>query len=357
MGGDNDIKPQTVLVPSNESSKLVSRIVSPLAAQFANLDIRQTLAASDVIRLQQHDLITSSNKDKKPPSSTSTGSLDYPFNSPASSSNTDPSPLGSSVAKKSKAQPATAATAVSPIREQTSNLSTVSSKPPLEIVTDTTPKETTIVDDESVTLSNEEEIQRMAEVFSLKRLKRNFAPKPLRISSRHLQQRLSPVINSAPMRPVFAQYPVSRMPVRYVYPAVPSMPVMPHPYQYTYTPVKRTRQATTDRSVRQKLPRNSQAFRKKPVLDVFQNEATRVAPMPSQPPSAHREHFEDISRSPERHSRLSSDASATLQGNISFNDESTFNFKIFKANDEAAKQKFIKICETTWDTYFSNSVQ
>lgn len=236
------------------------------------------------------------------------------------------------------------------------------------------------------------EFDRMSAALSLKKLKRDRAPTPLRIPG-HARGVL-PAINSAPIRtyysgiPSYTGYsipvgypgrnhsghagvggpvgnlggttPLSlatagyfqprRMPIRqFVQPG-------PYPVQVVQTPLRRNIPSVYER----KTARPRGKDRRKPVQDVFLGDVKREAPMTSQPPSAQKEYFDnheddrtDATDEEMREMESKRLANALVEGTISFDEQAAFNFKIFGERDHDAKSKFMKMCETTWDQYMT----
>lgn len=232
------------------------------------------------------------------------------------------------------------------------------------------------------------EFDRMSAALSLKKLKRDRAPAPLRIPGH--AGGVSPAINSAPMRtyysgiPSYTGYSVPigflgrnhgghgpignfgvasslnlasagyfqprRMPVRqFVQPG-------PYPMLVVQTPLRRNIPSAYER----KPIRPRGKDRRKPVQDVFLGDVKREAPMTSQPPSAQQEYFDnheddrtDATDEEMREMESKRLANALVEGTISFDEQSAFNFKIFGERDHDAKSKFMKMCETTWDQYMT----
>lgn len=211
------------------------------------------------------------------------------------------------------------------------------------------------------------EFDRISASLGRKRLRREKAPRPLNIPGQI--RGISPIINSAPIRPYYSSpygvppgyqprntaagyYQVRRVPVRGFMPSVPYTAV-----QMVSTPSRRAMNVN-DRRV---TPRPRTKERRKPVQDVFLGDLTKDAPMRSQPPSAQREHFangdEDRTEATEdemREMESKRRAHSIVQGSICLNGEPAFKFKIFEAGDDA-KAKFLKVCETTWDEYVARS--
>lgn len=175
-----------------------------------------------------------------------------------------------------------------------------------------------------------------------KRIRRDKAPKPLRLA---LPMSGLPMICSAPLR-TFGHpglHP-SRAVSRRLYPPqyMPMTAVVATPMPR----MVRVRDVRDFRDARGSKPRKAI---KGPVRDVFVDEQVRPAPISSQPLSAQKEHFSlsDDEREDDDQ-RLQS-----LEGAITFNEEAHYRFRIF--DDKAAKEKFMKICETTWDKYVQSS--
>ncbi|OBA24297.1 hypothetical protein METBIDRAFT_10448 [Metschnikowia bicuspidata var. bicuspidata NRRL YB-4993] len=205
------------------------------------------------------------------------------------------------------------------------------------------------------------ELERIASSLTRKTLKRNNAPGPLRISPKVHAGSTAPAINSAPMRSLYGPQALRRVPVRYLYPAMGHFPQTA--VHYMPTPIRRTTGAGSERVAKPRLPRAMSARRRKPVLDVFEGQVAKLAPMPAQPPSAQIEHFDVGHSDEEKATQDEMDemeikrrrTTSALRGTISFNEESAFKFTIFQGNESNAKKKFLEVCETTWDKYMANS--
>lgn len=120
--------------------------------------------------------------------------------------------------------------------------------------------------------------------------------------------------------------------------------------------------------------------KKQPVLDVFIDDAIKVAPMISQPPSAQLCYVTETPESPNPHTygmcpksaphaqRASqiqpvlkppppppSKPSDVLHGSLYFKDTDAFNFLIYKESAKDSKKNFMRICEMAWDAYHTKS--
>lgn len=123
--------------------------------------------------------------------------------------------------------------------------------------------------------------------------------------------------------------------------------------------------------------------KKQPVLDVFINDAVRVAPMISQPPSAQLCYLTEAPEPPRTQPSGPSSQTApqppntlqpgsskllpnapplpqpskpcdVLHGSLYFKDTDAFNFLIYRESAKDSKKNFMKICEMAWDTYHKN---
>lgn len=258
---------------------------------------------------------------------------------------------------------------------------------------------------------NSPTFDRLALLFGRKKLKRDRAPGPLQIPNH--ARGVAPAINSAPIRTYYTGFPANAYTIPTGYPGRGPHPVRmaagPHgnmanmgnmgnmggvasvasvasvapvaplsgasmmprrvmrpfvqPVAYpnvhvVQTPLRRNIPIVYERRVAKARGKE----RRKPVLDVFSNDLTREAPMNSQPPSAQREYFElpeeDRSNATEEEMKEMESKRqdlATILGTIQFNEEAAFNFKIFPGRETDAKEKFMKVCETTWDQYVLQS--
>lgn len=353
----------SLLVLSNDKAKsdMIMKIVSPITPQFVNLDMRDTLKISEVIRLQQNELIASGKYEQNRSPRRSMG------HTPVSTNWLDASPLRvGGLGEKSVTKPGENVVSVlagGESSEDAAKLSTANTSPieidaefgdeGLDLGHESAGSEGSLIDDS--------ELMRLSSALSRKTLKRNNAPGPLRISPKAYAANMAPMINSAPMRSMYGVHPLRRAPVRYFYPAMGHVPQTA--MHYMPTPIRRTMAVGPDRISKPRLPRAVSARRRKPVLDVFEGQVAKLAPMPSQPPSAQLEHF-DVSHSDEEKATQEEmeemeikrkGVDTSLKGSISFNDESAFKFTIFQGNESNAKKKFMEICETTWDKYMDNS--
>lgn len=303
---------------SRDANDVMMRIVSPITPAMMSEEMRNTVRLSQTIRQQQNSLIAA----KQDLLSASTRELD------SDRSSNDKSPQTELSAESRSPQPAISKAVESPVIIVASPPSTVTVATPTS---------------ESGKPDSDEEFLRLANTLAEKRLKRK-APGPLQLASGHIHH---PAINSAPLRSYRRAMP------RYVQ-------TVPYPMQcvpYTAIPMTPYRRVMPKAAQLAQRPRKE---RKRPVLDVFHGDITRTAPMPSQPPSAQLEHFEQVpsddrSEATEEEMRemeqKSKDAHQVF-GSISFMNQSVFNFKIFgNKTDEERKEKFMKICETTWDEY------
>lgn len=317
--------PQLMVSHDKANSDAILRIVSPIAPLMMTGEMRNTLRLSQMVRAQQNNLIAAGQY-KEPASGASSAAND--------SSEDDASDAKDAMDGDAKAPEAHG----------------------IDDSADTTaPERSDDADDrasggslaESPELSAE--FVRLTNTLALKKLKRKHAPGPLLISPAS-QARVAPSISSAPMRTVYGYYPQKRVPVRYVYPMYSAVPYV---QPVVLTPLRRN----IPTSARE---RGRVHARRRPVLDVFPGDVTKAAPMPSQPPSAHVEYFDDrdddnlvATEEEMREMERKREASDALLGSITFNDESAFNFKIFRSKEGDAKRKFMKICETTWDEFMA----
>lgn len=295
--------------------------------------------------------------------------------------------------------------------------------------------ETVVVNDPSNSLPDE--MDNLSTPTSIKRLKRENIPTPLRMSG----SSASPMIQSAPIRQnrvgitsrayprrfapyqiqVQHQYPHPQVngAYRYMLPqpiaygghpgAVQSMRkvrMVPYTSSGRYFPFHHARSMAPSHppaqtaAAHQKLSSKSST-----VTDVYHGDYTKAAPLHSQPLSAQREMFDvpikastntvDDDRMPvsedeikemqekydnnvesvaideddEQHAKFSANDRDHVFGSINFMNESVFNFKIFNQSltspedeteekDDLAKEKekFLKICETSWDEFVNSRV-
>lgn len=354
-----------------EKSDMILRIVSPIAPQFVSHDLRHTLRLSESIRNQQNNLIASGHYEKSLASSDSNSSASLMLNGSSGGldSNTTPSHTateGSSVEREAEPRSSLSWAGKSDTDHD------LAKKPDVPIIE---------VDSEEVKdhqmqgaspnsggtyYSDSSEFNRIANAMSRKKLKRDNPPGDLKLLPSRLNNvRQTPLIRSAPLRPstTAAPYGMQRwVPVRYVYPPLPPMPHSA--MQYVHTPSRRSMPGHQERRAsRVRLPPRNSLVRRKPVLDVFQGDAVKFAPLPSQPPSAQLETFDEKHDDNEEATEEEIQemetkrkmANPVLKGSICFNDTSAFNFKIFKGNELLAKEKFLKICETTWNEYVAGT--
>ena len=375
-------KPRPALLEfSKDKTKndMIMRIVSPITPHFVSLDMRDTLKISEVIRLQQNELIALGNYEKRTSPSNQTPSqtpMLGNWSDTADFKTASSSAVGENDVLSEQKRDAQETSVNSTNSNDTSNGNyttdnnlTDNNKPAIEIDCDS--------ENESVNDSGNDangnssdssdsspleggELERISSALQSKKLKRNNAPGPLRISPKAFNASMAPAINLAPMRPLYGPHALRRAPVRYVYPSMGYLP--PTAVHYMPTPVRRNG-LMPERVAKPRLPRGLASRRRKPVLDVFEGQVAKLAPMPSQPPSAQLEKF-DVSHSDneaatqeemEEMEMKRKRANSALKGSILFNDESAFNFTLFQGNESSAKKKFLEVCETTWDKYMASS--
>ena len=301
----------------------------------------------------------------------------------------------------------------------------------------TSDSETVVVNESNNTLPDE--MDKLSTPTSIKRLKRDNIPTPLKMN---IRPSANPTIQSAPIRQNRLSIASRAYPKRYVpyqiqvqhqnahpYAQAPNRRypyMLPQPVAYTGYPgrvqgmqrLRMTPYTSTARyfpihhsranscfgvahptAVYHKQPKNAN-----PVTDVYHGDYTKVAPLQSQPLSSQREVFDmpdrdgdddvDDDRMPvsedeikEMQEKYDNDVESSaidiedeqksvfakdevreqVFGSINIMNESVFNFKIFKqspSSPDAAsddkddlsrdKEKFLKICETSWDEFVSS---
>lgn len=371
----------------------IAQIVSPIVPLKMSEEMRNTLRISESIRQQQTHLIAASNLENKESLLPAKSASDLATNAESdTSSDHQQEPHGDRQGESSNETPETSpivdrgntptpATSEDATGPKESNSSETSEQAPARLCSPASEQELASFD-------------RLALSFGRKKLKRDRAPGPLQIPNHG--RGISPAINSAPIRtyytgftttngyniptgypgrgghaghglvgPIGAGGAVARLqgPIPAAGPLGQPRRVQMRPFlqpvsypnvHVVQTPLRRTIPIVYERRVAK--PRGKE--RRKPVLDVFLNDVTKEAPMHSQPPSAQREYFEghedDRSNATEEEMRemeSKRQAHSAVQGTISFNNESAFNFKIFAGRDQDAKEKFMKMCETTWEQY------
>lgn len=365
-----DHRPPELLVPKDKSSDMLLRIVSPIAPQFVSHDMRHTLRLSESIRHQQNTLIALAQSGKKETaddvfSADSLAAYHTPGSCSTSSTNSEKRRESEGVREKTEKATleaqgeAAAGKSLLGADKETSLFGADKEQSP-RVRSSAASETTQTPQDQGKAQAAEQpqpqevdypspedtELQRMTHAMGRKKLRRDNTPGPLRFLPRAQAAGMAPTINLAPMRHM-GNYPVCRVPVRYVYGAVVPIP---------QTAVIPARRMVSD-------PRKRPA-RRQVVMDVFQNDSLRVAPMTSQPPLAQMTRFaendgedapatpaemEEMERKRERGREACRDE---LKGSIAFQN-SAFNFTIYKAREHKAKENFMKICETTWDEYMA----
>ncbi|GEQ72318.1 hypothetical protein JCM33374_g6005 [Metschnikowia sp. JCM 33374] len=353
---------------------MIMRIVSPITPQFVNPDMRDTLKISEVIRLQQNELIAAGKYDKKPPSPASSNWSDGPSIKTATNSAIDgdsehrPNAASQSPTRTENGSQNGSGNDPAPQGDEVNGTNspgnTLKENPDVgQIVEIDCDSDSIVSEGQNSSPVDDVEFSRMSGAFTRKTLKRNNAPGPLRMSPKSQAATMGPTINSAPMRSIYGPpYAMRRAPVRYIYPTMAHMPQTA--VHYVPTPIRRNVALPPDRISKPRSPRALSARRRKPVLDVFEGQVAKLAPMPSQPPSAQKEEFEISHSDDEKATQEEMEemelkrkrAMSALKGSISFNDESAFNFTIFQGNEHNAKKKFLEICETTWDKYMGEPI-
>lgn len=331
-----------LLVVSNDKAKsdLILRIVSPITPLMMTGEMRNTLRLSEMVRLQQNNLIASGHYEKKDSASVKSSASEERDNDADEEDVEDDSaeignPDSIREAEAGEAEAGATKDAV-PNEGAEEAAKEAVANPEAEKEQRDSLGESPVG----------EEFERMTGAMLRKKLKRDNAPGPLHFSPG--ARPTAPAINSAPMRSYYSGYPQKRMPVRYVYHPVPYSAML------VQTPLRRSMPMLAIPA-----PRKGPVRRRKPVLDVFHGDISRTAPMSSQPPSAHVERFDDLdedhlvaTEEEMKEMEQKREASSNLMhGTITFNDLAAFNFKIYKGKLPDAKEKFMKICETTWDEY------
>lgn len=313
--------PQLDLADDKTKHDIILQIVLPIAPLAVSGEMLQTLRLSDSIRQKQSSLIAAA---------AAASALSAGSSATSATSVSMPSADDAAVLSGAESADESDLAARAPLENNKANVAEPTS-PALERKSDRKPSSI-----QECTLSSDHEEDADRDHFRLgrtsKRIRREKAPKPLRLA---LPMSSLPMISSAPLR-TFGHpslYPSRGLSRRFYPPQYVPMTAV------VATPVQRMVRVRDTRGIK---PRK--AF-KGPVRDVFIDEQVRPAPISSQPLSAQKEHFslsEDERDDDEL--RLKS-----LEGAITFNEEAHYRFRIF--DDNAAKEKFMKICETTWDKY------
>lgn len=391
-----------LLQPTDSYNSLaIAQIVSPIVPLKMSEDMRQTLRISEAIRQQQSQLIALSNSEKREsPLPLRSSDLATTGESDASRETPDTSPL-LAVRKKSLNLIESVKTEVKETdkpdkseepednseKSEDSDKSDKTESPQLlgNSILNGPTEDVEMTESGSVhgsvhgSTQNSPTFDRLALLLGRKKLKRDRAPGPLQIPNH--ARGVAPAINSAPIRTYYTGFPANAYSIPTGYPGrgpypvrmaplsgagmMPRRAMRPFPQPVVYpnvhvvqTPLRRNIPIVYERRAAKARGKE----RRKPVLDVFSNDLTREAPMNSQPPSAQREYFElpeeDRSNATEEEMKEMESKRqdlATISGTIQFNEEAAFNFKIFPGRETDAKEKFMKVCETTWDQYVLQS--
>lgn len=366
--------PQLAPTPN---SLAAARIVSPIVPLLMSEEMQKTLRDSQSIRQQQTQLIADANTGSRPgvaggpkllPDSESGQEL-----APQSGHNSNASSVENSAQTSSQNSPLQKSSGTPPTLGASSGRS-VHEQPETTVLGAHQPSGSLSSDTDQ-----DPEYDRISSSTIRKKLKRDRAPGPLQLPG--YAPGLTPTITSAPIRTIYsghtwpsytgkvgpggpsgpghvvpAYFLPRRIPMRAWVPLVPYSAVQ----MGSHTPGRRV--AVPVQTFPERRPSKGRRDRRKPVQDVFVGAVTKEAPMNSQPPSAQRERFDnqddDRSEATEEEMRemeRKRQAHSMVQGTISFNNESAFNFKLFRLADDDAKEKFLKMCEATWNQYTGQS--
>lgn len=381
-------RPPQLASTSSYNSLAIARMVSPIVPLMMSEDMRNTYRISQYIRQQQTDLITATILDTKVTDSPAKLAAEASeCGNTSSETSKQASGVGSSTSADSSGS-TTSANGESVVSVEAAGSASHINVLPARYNPETRSNASPHPESDSANSDPElgGEYDRITSSISRKKLRRDKAPGPLQIPGH--ANRFPPAINSAPIRTYHpgipghntyniptgypgrtvhaghggyggaggasgaaGYYQPRRVPMRHY--------LQPMPYsavQEVQTPLRRSNPVVYER----RLVRPRMKERRKPVQDVFLGDVTKEAPMNSQPPSAQREHFDnheddrtDATDEEMREMESKRQAYSRVQGTISFNDESAFNFKIFRGREHDAKAKFIRICETTWDQYMA----